>query len=174
LIHALGGAGLTVDRVVWPEVALLAETQTETLTGIDSDRPAAQTAVWFVSLSFENDLVRLAGLLRLAGLPQLAEERGAHHPLIVVGGVAAICSIIEPTCAAFADCLSVGEGQAALGPFTGTTCRRTIPAVRDDFLARTGRPVPGAPMSAVTTNRNERRANGAFLGMQTHHGFPAR
>jgi len=168
LIHALGGAGLTVDRVVWPEVALLAETQTETLTGIDSDRPAAQTAVWFVSLSFENDLVRLAGLLRLAGLPQLAEERGAHHPLIVVGGVAAMLNP-EPT-AAFADVCLLGEGQAALGPFLAYM-QENDPAVRDDFLHGLAG-VPGAYVGRYY--EPQYAANGAFLGMQTHHGFPAR
>ncbi len=168
LIHALGEAGLSVDRVVWPEAELIGEAQAETLTGVDSDRPAAQAAVWFVSLSFENDLVRLAGLLRLAGLPQPAEERSAHHPLIVVGGVAAMLNP-EPA-AAFADVCLLGEGQAALGPFLAYM-RENDPTDRDRFLPGLAG-VPGAYVGRFY--QPQYAPDGAFLGVQAQRGFPTR
>ena len=62
------------------------------------------------SVSFENDYLHVLRMLRLAGIPLRAAERGSQHPLVLLGGAALFLNP-EPL-AAFADVIAVGEGEA--------------------------------------------------------------
>jgi len=62
------------------------------------------------SVSFENDYLHVLRMLRLAGIPLRAAERGPQHPLVLLGGAALFLNP-EPL-AAFADVIAVGEGEA--------------------------------------------------------------
>ncbi|NLH47469.1 MAG: radical SAM protein [Myxococcales bacterium] len=168
LFHALASAGLGVARAVWPDAALLAEVERDTLRAIDDDRAAADADVWFVSLSFENDLVRFAELLRLAGLAPRAAARDDAAPLIVAGGVVPMLNP-EPT-AALADVCLLGEGEAVLRPFLDYL-RDHDPARREDFLAGL-RDLPGAYVGRYYQSRYA--ADGRLLAVEARGGFPAR
>src|SRR5438034_5721870 len=66
------------------ELAELAAGKTPILT-LESQTPVGEFDVIAFSVSFEWDYVNVLTLLRLAGVPARAENRNAHHPLIVVG-----------------------------------------------------------------------------------------
>src|SRR5512139_1768649 len=61
------------------------------------------------SVSFENDYRHVLQVLRLAGIPLRAGERGPRDPLVILGGAAAFLNP-EPL-APFADLVAVGEGE---------------------------------------------------------------
>src|SRR5688572_3601851 len=62
------------------------------------------------SVSFENDYVHVLKMLRMAGIPLRAKDRGPRDPVVVLGGAAVFLNP-EPL-AAFADLIAVGEGEA--------------------------------------------------------------
>ncbi len=69
---------VAAERVFWA--------QREVPYSIENQQPLAGFAVLAVSLSFELDLLHLVEMLRLAGLPVLAAERGEDAPLVLAGG----------------------------------------------------------------------------------------
>src|SRR5436309_2951472 len=67
------------------ELAELSAANAPLLT-LESQTPVGEFDIVAFSVSFEWDYVNVLTLLRLAGIPARAENRNAHHPLIVVGG----------------------------------------------------------------------------------------
>ncbi len=61
------------------------------------------------SVSFENDYLHVLQVLRLAGIPLRAKDRGPRDPLVILGGAALMLNP-EPL-APFADLVAVGEGE---------------------------------------------------------------
>jgi len=61
------------------------------------------------SVSFENDYRHVLQVLRLAGIPLRAKDRGPRDPLVILGGAATFLNP-EPL-APFADLVAVGEGE---------------------------------------------------------------
>ena len=61
------------------------------------------------SVSFENDYLHVLQVLRLAGIPLRARDRGPRDPLVILGGAALMLNP-EPL-APFADLVAVGEGE---------------------------------------------------------------
>jgi radical SAM superfamily enzyme YgiQ (UPF0313 family) len=61
------------------------------------------------SVSFENDYLHVLRVLRLAGIPLRARDRGPRDPLVILGGAAMFLNP-EPL-APFADLVAVGEGE---------------------------------------------------------------
>jgi radical SAM superfamily enzyme YgiQ (UPF0313 family) len=61
------------------------------------------------SVSFENDYLHVLRVLRLAGIPLRASDRGPRDPLVILGGAAMFLNP-EPL-APFADLVAVGEGE---------------------------------------------------------------
>jgi radical SAM superfamily enzyme YgiQ (UPF0313 family) len=76
---------------------------------LESLRPLADFHVIGFSVTYEGDYVNVLRLLRMAGVPLRTAERGAGHPLVVMGGVCAF-SNPEPL-APFMDAVAVGEGE---------------------------------------------------------------
>jgi radical SAM superfamily enzyme YgiQ (UPF0313 family) len=79
------------------------------LTSFETGTPLRDFDVVAFSISFENDYLHVLQVLRLAGIPLRAKDRGPHDPLVVLGGAAMFLNP-EPL-AAFADLIAVGEGE---------------------------------------------------------------
>ena len=118
---------IVCERVFLPpkqELAELLRTKTTLLT-LESQTPVGDFDVFAFSVSFEWDYVNVLTMLRLAGIPRYASERGAHHPLVVIGG--AVTFVNPEPLALFADVIAAGEGEMlvpTLGrAFSGTSDR---------------------------------------------------
>jgi radical SAM superfamily enzyme YgiQ (UPF0313 family) len=61
------------------------------------------------SVSFEWDYVNVLTMLRLAGMPAYAAERGDRHPLVLIGG--AVTFVNPEPLALFSDVIAAGEGE---------------------------------------------------------------
>jgi radical SAM superfamily enzyme YgiQ (UPF0313 family) len=102
---------IVCERVFLPprsEVAGLLESRAPLLT-LESQMPVGDFDVVAFSVSFESDYVNVLTLLRLAGMPGRAAERGNRYPLVVVGG--AVTFVNPEPLAPFADVIAVGEGE---------------------------------------------------------------
>jgi len=68
------------------------------------------------SISFENDYLHVLQMLKLAGVPLRAKDRGSRDPLVILGGAAMFLNP-EPL-APFADVIAVGEGETLVPRLT--------------------------------------------------------
>jgi radical SAM superfamily enzyme YgiQ (UPF0313 family) len=99
------------ERVFLPpkqELAELASSRTPLIT-LESQSAVGEFDVLAFSVSFEWDYVNVLTMLRLAGIPIYAAERGPRHPLIVIGG--AVTFVNPEPLAPFADVIAAGEGE---------------------------------------------------------------
>jgi radical SAM superfamily enzyme YgiQ (UPF0313 family) len=80
------------------------------LVSFESGTPLGEFDVLAFSVSFENDYLHVLQMLRLAGVPLRAAERGERDPVVVLGGAATFLNP-EPL-APFADLVAVGEAEA--------------------------------------------------------------
>ena len=80
------------------------------LTSLESGSDLRSFHVLAFSVSFENDYIHVLRMLRLAGIPLRAADRGPGDPLVVMGGSALFLNP-EPL-SPFADLIAVGEGEA--------------------------------------------------------------
>ena len=116
------------ERVFLPpkqELSELVATKAPLLS-LESQTPVSEFDVVAFSVSFEWDYVNVLTLLRLAGVPRYAAQRGPHHPLVVVGG--AVTFVNPEPLAPFADVIAAGEGEVL------------VPALDRAFREATGRP----------------------------------
>jgi radical SAM superfamily enzyme YgiQ (UPF0313 family) len=99
------------ERAFLPEDADKAELERtgRPLTSFETDTPLRDFDAVMFSVSFENDYLHVLQILRLAGIPLRARDRGKNDPLVVLGGSALFLNP-EPL-AAFADLVAVGEGE---------------------------------------------------------------
>ena len=105
------------ERVFLPpkqELADLIASRTPLIT-LESQSPVSDFDVLAFSVSFEWDYVNILTLLRLAGIPIHAAERGPRHPLIVIGG--AVTFVNPEPLAPFADVIAAGEGEMLVPAF---------------------------------------------------------
>jgi radical SAM superfamily enzyme YgiQ (UPF0313 family) len=79
------------------------------LTSFESGTELNRFHVLAFSVSFENDYLHVLKMLRLAGVPLRARDRGPRDPLVLLGGAAMFLNP-EPL-APFADVIAVGEGE---------------------------------------------------------------
>src|SRR5688572_25300863 len=80
------------------------------LTSFESGTDLRRFPAVAFSVSFENDYVHVLQMLRLAGIPLRAADRGPGDPVVILGGAAMFLNP-EPL-APFADVIAVGEGEA--------------------------------------------------------------
>ena len=80
---------------------------------LESHRPLADFDLIGFSLTYEGDYINTVRLLRMAGIPLRAADRGPADPVVMMGGVCAF-SNPEPV-AAFMDFVVVGEGEEVVG-----------------------------------------------------------
>jgi radical SAM superfamily enzyme YgiQ (UPF0313 family) len=109
--------GVFAERLVLPddELAEIYEKSGSHMRSIETSSPASDCSAWLTTVSFENDYVNLAEMIRSSGMEVFAESRSADDPLIVVGGPAVMLNP-EPL-SRIADVILLGEGDAALSPF---------------------------------------------------------
>jgi radical SAM superfamily enzyme YgiQ (UPF0313 family) len=81
---------------------------------VDRDTPLERFPILLFSVSFELDYVNIVKILRRNGLPELAHQRKAHHPLLIGGGVAIGLNRL-PVDKIF-DAFLIGEGEQLLAP----------------------------------------------------------
>jgi len=134
--------GIVCERVFLPPKTELADQLASgaPLLTLESQTPVADFDVLAFSVSFEWDYTNVLTLLRLAGLPPRAEERGPRHPLVVVGG--AVTFVNPEPLALFADVIAAGEGEtlvpALLRAFQSASDRgdllRTLAAERGFYV----------------------------------------
>ena len=79
------------------------------LTSFESGADLASFHVLAFSVSFENDYVHVLRMLKLAGIPLRAADRGPGDPLVLLGGAAMFLN--QEPLAPFADLIAVGEGE---------------------------------------------------------------
>jgi radical SAM superfamily enzyme YgiQ (UPF0313 family) len=116
-----------------PELQEMAASGVRPVT-LESQTPLHDFDVVAFSVSFEWDYPNVAALLRLAGLPVYAAERGPSHPLVVIGG--AVTFVNPEPLAPFADVVAAGEGEVLVPALVGALATSTG---RRDTLARLAR-----------------------------------
>ena len=103
------------ERVFFPDAEDLDEygrTGTPPFS-LESQRPLTDFDLVGFSITYEGDYINTVRLLRMAGIPVRAADRGPGDPVIMMGGVCAF-SNPEPV-AAFMDVIVVGEGEEVVG-----------------------------------------------------------
>jgi radical SAM superfamily enzyme YgiQ (UPF0313 family) len=86
-------------------------------SSLESQRPLTDFDLVGFSLTYEGDYINTVRLLRMAGIPLRAADRGPGDPLVMMGGVCAF-SNPEPV-APFMDFVVVGEGEEVVGEIVG-------------------------------------------------------
>ena len=79
------------------------------LTSVETGKPLREFDAIAFSISFETDYLHVLQVLRLAGIPLRAKDRGPRDPVVILGGAAMFLNP-EPL-APFADLVAVGEGE---------------------------------------------------------------
>jgi radical SAM superfamily enzyme YgiQ (UPF0313 family) len=103
------------ERVFFPDPEDLDEHE-RTATppfSLESQRPLADFDLVGFSITYEGDYINAVRLLRMAGVPVRATDRGPGDPVVMMGGVCAF-SNPEPV-APFMDFVVVGEGEEVVG-----------------------------------------------------------
>ena len=100
---------IVCERFVYPE-------NNQPFRSLESSRVLADFPLVLVSISFEQDYPRVAGMLAAGGVPPFAADRtpaiSPGNPLVVMGGVGVFLNP-EPL-AAFADLMVIGEAEPLL------------------------------------------------------------
>ena len=98
------------ERVFLPPKQALAEARVSGgLLTLESQTPVGEFDVIAFSVSFEWDYPNVLTMLRLAGVPARAADRGDRHPLVVLGG--AVTFLNPEPLAPFFDLVAAGEGE---------------------------------------------------------------
>jgi radical SAM superfamily enzyme YgiQ (UPF0313 family) len=99
-----GAPGLAADRAVLPDDA-----EPGPLLTFERERPVGGYPLIAFSVAYELELAGLVRCLELAGVPPLASERGAGHPVIAAGGPLTFSNPVP--LAPFCDVILVGEAE---------------------------------------------------------------
>ena len=138
---------IVCERVVYPEDG-------QPLRSLESNRPLTDFSIVCISVSFEHDFPRLAGMLAAGGIEPMAAGRspaiGAGAPLVILGGVAVFMNP-EPV-APFADCMVIGEAEPVIPElFDRITSGLADSTSRRELLARLAADVKGCYVPVLYT-----------------------
>lgn len=123
LLNAYGA--LVAERAFGDE-----KTSAPTLS-LESQRPLADFAFIAFSVTYELDYFHVARMLKRAGIPLRAAERGEDDPIILMGGPAVTANPLP--LAPIADALYIGEVEPALEPLAAAFQSR-VERTRDETL----------------------------------------
>ena len=144
-------------------------------TTLESGRPLSDFDIVAFSLSYENDLPNLPGILAAGGIPPFREDRaasGGRYPLVVAGGFAA--SLNPEPCGVFADAVVIGDGERAVDALLDLGAGDPT----DEGFLRALSGIPGvyAPGGYVPSYDGEGKpgAGGRLLSLSPLPGFPGR
>ena len=142
---------------------------------LESGRPLSEFDVVAISLSFENDLLNVPGILAAGGVLPFREDRaasGKRYPLVIAGGFAA--SLNPEPCGVFADAVVVGDGERAVDALLDLEDGDTA----DQGFLRALSGIPGiyVPSGYVPVYEVEEgaRTDGRLLSLDPLPGFPDR
>ena len=113
--------------IPWTDMAAAMRQEGLPLFSLESRRPLRDFDVIGFSLPSEQLYTNVLTMLDLAGIPLVAGERDARHPLIIAGGSA--CTNPDPM-ADFIDAFLIGEGEEAI-----LDIMRVVEAWRQDWQA---------------------------------------
>ena len=85
------------------------------LTAHESKDPLTEFDIVGFTLQYEMSYTNVLNMLKLAGIPLRAADRGEEYPIIIGGGP---CAYNAEPVADFFDCFSIGEGEEMLVEFT--------------------------------------------------------
>jgi radical SAM family uncharacterized protein/radical SAM-linked protein len=94
-----------------PDLEAALRARRQPLTSLESGTPLSEFDLLGVSLQYELGYTNLLNMLDLGGVPLLAAERHAGHPVVIGGGPA--CFNPEPV-APFFDALVLGDGEEVI------------------------------------------------------------
>ncbi len=102
-------AGVSAERAFLPDDVAEWRGSRLPLISYERKRPVSEFDALAFSVSYELEITGLFEMLDLAGLPLLAEERDASHPLVVAGGPLTFSN--PAPLAPFVDVLLLGEAE---------------------------------------------------------------
>jgi radical SAM family uncharacterized protein/radical SAM-linked protein len=111
LYHILNThADIAAERVFAPAVDMEAQLRKtgQPLFSLESHEPVNHFDIVGFSLLYELNYTNVLGMLDLAGIPFLAADRDAAHPLVIAGGP---CTCNPEPVADFFDAIVVGDGE---------------------------------------------------------------
>jgi radical SAM family uncharacterized protein/radical SAM-linked protein len=114
LYHILNAVdGIAAERVFapWPDMESQMEATGSPLTTLESATPLAECHIIGFTLQYELSYTNILNMLRLAGIPMLADERRESLPLVIGGGP---CAYNPEPLAPFFDAFLLGDGEEAV------------------------------------------------------------
>ncbi len=137
-----GREGVLAERVFapWVDMEQAMRAAGLRLFGLESRRPLGEFDLIGFSLAYEQLYTNVLNMLDLAGLPLLAVERDARHPLIVAGGGAAFNP--EPM-TDFVDLFVLGDGEEVVVDITEAVRWAKQEGASRDCLLRRLAQIPG-------------------------------
>lgn len=124
IVSILRGAGIGAERAFLPDDPPAWRKARAPVVTYETRTPLGRFPILGVSLAYELEIAQLIELLDLSGIPPLREDRGPHHPVIVLGGPITMASPLAA--APFVDAILLGEAEETV-----------VPAVRAWFDADT-------------------------------------
>ncbi|MCL2679148.1 MAG: B12-binding domain-containing radical SAM protein [Dehalococcoidia bacterium] len=132
------------ERVFW-------EADGRPLLSLESSRPLMDYACLAFSFSYELDYLNLPVIMKAAGIPLYAGDRGASYPLLIAGGP---CMSANPApVASFFDAVCIGEAEAILPAMLPVL---TADLSREEQLSKLAA-VPGVYVPALDAAQPVRR-----------------
>ncbi len=101
--------GLAADRSVLPDDVNAYRSQGAPLLTFEREEPAGNYPLIAFSVAYELEISGMIDCLDLMGIPVLAAEREAHHPLLVAGGPLTFSN--PAPLAPFVDIIVMGEAE---------------------------------------------------------------
>jgi radical SAM superfamily enzyme YgiQ (UPF0313 family) len=95
----------------WPDMAELMRVDDVPLFSLESWEPVSDADLWGITLQHELTYTNFLEMMDLAGVPQLASERGDDDPLVFAGGP---CASNPHPVAPFFDFFIIGDGEAVI------------------------------------------------------------
>ncbi len=114
LYHILNSAdGIAAERVFapWPDMETQLIASGTRLATLETATPLADCTVIGFTLQYELSYSNILNMLRLAGVPLHASERGTSDPLVIGGGP---CAYNPEPLAPFFDAFLIGDGEEAV------------------------------------------------------------
>ncbi|HWP46888.1 MAG TPA: TIGR03960 family B12-binding radical SAM protein [Candidatus Limnocylindrales bacterium] len=105
--------GILAERVYAPWVDMEAEMRARGLPlfSLESHKPLNQFDIVGFTLQYELSYSNILNLLELGGVPLLASQRGANHPLVIGGGP---CAFNPEPIADFFDAFVIGDAEEVI------------------------------------------------------------
>jgi len=105
--------GIAAERVFapWPDMEQQLETTNTRLATLEHATPLMQCDIIGFTLQYELSYTNILNMLRLAGMPLLANQRNDTFPLVIAGGP---CAYNPEPLAPFFDAILLGDGEEAI------------------------------------------------------------